>query len=100
MPTRPVCCFGEVLIDFLQDPLQPELFRRYAGGAPANVAVAVARLGGDSHFMGMLGQDLFGEFLHQQLLHYAIIQPSINTERAFVVLGMGLKHSLSGCALI
>ena len=58
----PVCCFGEVLIDFLQDKAQPGLFHRFAGGAPANVAVAVARLGGQSKFIGMLGKDIFGDF--------------------------------------
>lgn len=70
--TIPVCCFGEVLIDFLQDPQQPSLFRRFAGGAPANVAVAVAKLGGNSHFVGMLGADMFGDFLQTELEHYGV----------------------------
>ncbi len=65
MNPTPVCCFGEVLIDFLQDKTQPGLFQRFAGGAPANVAVAVARLGGQSKFIGMLGKDMFGDFLLQ-----------------------------------
>lgn len=70
--TIPVCCFGEVLIDFLQDPQQPSVFKRFAGGAPANVAVAVAKLGGNSHFMGMLGADMFGDFLLSELQHYGV----------------------------
>lgn len=68
----PVYCFGEVLIDFLQDPQQPGLFRRFAGGAPANVAVAVAKLGGEGRFVGMLGADMFGEFLLSELSHYGV----------------------------
>jgi len=68
----PVCCFGEILIDFLQDPQHSEVFRRFAGGAPANVAVAVAKLGGHSKFIGMVGQDMFGEFLTAQLSHYGV----------------------------
>lgn len=68
----PVCCFGEVLIDFLQDPADSALFRRFAGGAPANVAVAVAKLGGDSQFIGMLGQDMFGDFLQLELQRYGV----------------------------
>lgn len=68
----PVCCFGEVLIDFLQDPQQPALFRRFAGGAPANVAVAVAKLGGRGRFVGMLGADMFGDFLQTELEHYGV----------------------------
>jgi len=68
----PVCCFGEVLIDFLQDPADSAVFRRFAGGAPANVAVAVAKLGGDSQFIGMLGQDMFGDFLQGELQRYGV----------------------------
>lgn len=68
----PVCCFGEILIDFLQDPQQNEVFRRFAGGAPANVAVTVAKLGGQSKFIGMVGQDMFGDFLTAQLKHYGV----------------------------
>jgi len=88
----PVCCFGEILIDFLQDPQQNEVFRRFAGGAPANVAVAVAKLGGHSKFIGMVGQDMFGEFLTAQLKHYgvdcsAVRQTSLaKTALAFVAL--------------
>lgn len=67
-----VCCFGEALIDFLQDKAQPALFQRFAGGAPANVAVAVARLGGHSKFIGMLGKDIFGDFLLQELQSYGV----------------------------
>ncbi len=33
------------------------------GGAPANVAVGVARLGGDSGFIGRVGDDPFGRFM-------------------------------------
>jgi len=72
MNPTPVCCFGEVLIDFLQDKTQPGLFQRFAGGAPANVAVAVARLGGQSKFIGMLGKDMFGDFLLQELQSYGV----------------------------
>jgi fructokinase len=72
MMSIPVCCFGEVLIDFLQDKVQPGLFHRFAGGAPANVAVAVAKLGGHSKFIGMLGQDIFGDFLLKELQSYQV----------------------------
>ncbi|EYU42873.1 hypothetical protein MIMGU_mgv1a017855mg, partial [Erythranthe guttata] len=33
------------------------------GGAPANVAIAVARLGGKAAFLGKLGDDEFGHML-------------------------------------
>ncbi|HET7267629.1 MAG TPA: carbohydrate kinase [Oleiagrimonas sp.] len=64
-------CFGEILIDlFAQAPSTPEApraFLQHAGGAPANVAVAAARLGADAHFVGMLGHDMFGDFLADSL---------------------------------
>jgi fructokinase len=66
-----VACFGEALVDFLarptSEPGTPRHFVEYAGGAPANVAVAVARLGGQARFIGMLGEDLFGDMLATQL---------------------------------
>jgi fructokinase len=67
---RCVVCFGEALIDFLAAPAakgQPRSFVQNAGGAPANVAVAVARLGGRARFAGMLAEDMFGDFLLDSL---------------------------------
>ena len=66
-----IVCFGEALIDFSPAPsMQPgqtPMFVQHAGGAPANVAVAVARLGGNAEFIGMLGADMFGDFLLESL---------------------------------
>ncbi|HEV2037104.1 MAG TPA: carbohydrate kinase [Candidatus Eremiobacteraceae bacterium] len=65
-------CVGEALIDFVAqstigDVGGSELFRRAAGGAVANVAVGIARLGGAAHFAGTLGHDTFGRFLLRTL---------------------------------
>jgi fructokinase len=38
-------------------------FTARPGGAPANVAVAAARLGAEAGFIGRLGDDLFGDFI-------------------------------------
>jgi fructokinase len=67
---RAIVCFGEALIDFLAtdpEPGKARAFIQHAGGAPANASVAVARLGGDAQFVGMLGADMFGDFLLQSL---------------------------------
>jgi len=69
-----VLCVGEALIDFVaqtrvNDVGASELFRRAAGGAVANVAVGIARLGGDVHFAGSLSRDAFGRFLVRTLAH-------------------------------
>ncbi|TAN03401.1 MAG: carbohydrate kinase [Rhodanobacteraceae bacterium] len=61
-----VLCFGEALIDFHQQSRgadAPPAYIPHAGGAPANVAVAVARLGDASAFVGMFGRDVFGDLL-------------------------------------
>ncbi|GMG86473.1 carbohydrate kinase family protein [Biformimicrobium ophioploci] len=70
-----VICFGEALVDMLStgsDGGAPEQFRKFPGGAPANAAVAVARLGGAAWFAGMLGEDMFGRFLHDALRDYGV----------------------------
>lgn len=63
-----VIAIGEVLIDFIPATRghklkEVEKFIRKPGGAPANVAVCVSRLGGRSKFIGKVGQDAFGEYL-------------------------------------
>ncbi|MNJ63029.1 5-dehydro-2-deoxygluconokinase [compost metagenome] len=68
---------GEVLIDFI--PLQKgsplkdvEAFERAAGGAPANVAASVAKLGGNASMLTKLGNDAFGDYLIEQLAHAGV----------------------------
>jgi fructokinase len=63
-----VVCLGEVLIDFVPTVTPTTLvdapsFKKAPGGAPANVAVGLARLGLSSAFMGKVGDDAFGHFL-------------------------------------
>lgn len=52
-----VVCFGEMLIDFVPTVsglslAEAPAFKKAPGGAPANVAVGIARLGGSSAFVG------------------------------------------------
>ncbi|MBJ7536481.1 carbohydrate kinase family protein [Marinomonas transparens] len=74
--TTKVMAFGEALIDFLSNGAtqtgELESFTKFPGGAPANVAVAVARLGGNSHFVGQVGEDAFGYFLKDSLDSYGV----------------------------
>jgi hypothetical protein len=68
--------FGEALVDMLSSRLgtssAQETFTPYAGGAPANVAVACARLGVPSLFVGMLGRDRFGDFILAELASHGV----------------------------
>jgi len=61
---------GELLIDIIpttQIRLGEACYSPYPGGAVANVAVAVARLGGFSRFLGGVAEDEFGRLLVQVL---------------------------------
>lgn len=99
-----VVCFGEALIDFLAAPVvegEARAFRQFAGGAPANAAVAVARLGGRSEFVGMLGEDMFGDFLLDSLraagagVRYVRRTAAAKTALAFVSLDADGERSFS-----
>jgi len=70
MPARTtIACFGEALIDFRAERADDgqRRFVEQPGGAPANVAVGVAALGGRARFIGMLAQDMFGDALQTAL---------------------------------
>jgi fructokinase len=63
---------GELLIDFVPTVsgvslLDAPAFKKAPGGAPANVAVGVSRLGIASGFIGKVGEDPFGHFLAKTL---------------------------------
>lgn len=91
-----VLCFGEALIDFLntgshsEDELKLNDYCQYPGGAPANAAVAAAKLGASAAFVGQVGEDMFGEFIEQALskygvdTQYLIRHPIAKTALAFV----------------
>jgi fructokinase len=66
---------GEALIDFLPDVDRsgaPHCYRPHPGGAVANAAVALARLGGTARFVGKLARDSFGHMLLQVLQAYTV----------------------------
>jgi len=99
-----VVCFGEALIDLIarpRTPGRPPCYEQYAGGAPANVATAVARLGGDAAFVGMLAEDPFGDFLLESLeasgvdTRHAPRTRAARTALAFVSLAADGERSFS-----
>ena len=65
-----ITAVGEILIDLTQsgvNELGIPVFAANPGGAPANLAVAAARLGASSAFIGKVGTDSFGTFLRSTL---------------------------------
>lgn len=92
-----VVCFGEMLIDFVPTVNGTSLaeapaFKKAPGGAPANVAVGIARLGGSSAFIGKVGADEFGYMLADILKQNNVnnsgmrFDPTARTALAFVTL--------------
>ena len=67
-----VVTLGELLVDFVPTVsgvglIDAPAFKKAAGGAPANVAAGLARLGISAGFMGKVGDDAFGHFLARTL---------------------------------
>jgi len=103
-----VVSMGELLIDFIaagtcDDLVEAETFLRKPGGAPANVACGLARLGHHAAFVGMVGEDAFGHYLQSVLetegvdtrsLAFTAEQP---TTLAFVALSSKGVPSFSFC---
>jgi fructokinase len=87
-----IVAIGEVLIDFIgQGELsEAPLFRKCFGGAPANVARGVARLGGKAGIIARISSDGFGRFLHDALkdsgvdVRGVVSDPKRKTRLAFV----------------
>lgn len=84
---KSIVCLGELLIDFVPETNGQALadvpaFRRAAGGAPANVAAAIAKLGGSSRFIGKVGRDAFGEHLRHTLEQAGVEAAIVETDEA------------------
>src|SRR5260221_14072184 len=76
---------GEALIDIIpsaQIRLGEACYSPHPGGAVANVAVAIARLGGSSRFIGGGAEDEFG-----RLLVKVVAQKYVDTRRVRVFKG-------------
>lgn len=56
---------GDAVVDLIPDT--ESTYLKCPGGAPANVAVAIARLEGRAAFFGRVGQDPLGRFMQQTL---------------------------------
>jgi fructokinase len=92
-----VIACGELLIDFVSTESGVTLgeapgFQKAPGGAPANVAVGVSRLGYRVGFLGQVGDDDFGHFLAGVVAENGVdvgglrFSPEARTALAFVSL--------------
>ena len=90
-----VISIGEALIDFLSEEKGVLIentgsFTIAPGGAPANVAAAVAKLGGSAGFIGKVGNDSFGRMIRNTLTgagvntDFLLLDKKVNTTLAFI----------------
>lgn len=66
-----VWCLGDVVVDLIEEGAS--YYRKCPGGAPANVAVALSRLGVKTGFIGRCGADPMGDFMRQILANENIV---------------------------
>ncbi len=91
-----VTCIGEMLIDFVCTDTNAGLVKGYnfvkkPGGAPANVAACIGKLGGEPLLVAAVGNDPFGRYLIDEVSHYHVKTQNISvlkssTSLAFVSL--------------
>lgn len=86
-------CIGELLIDFVSTTPDVTLaeaqgFVKAPGGAPANVAVGLAKLGIETGFIGKVGTDPFGAFLTETLQQNSV-------ETAYLIAGEASRTTLA-----
>ncbi len=87
MPKPSVTCIGELIADFIS--LKPgttisntPAFSKRAGGAAANVAVGLAKLGVASSFVGKVGSDSIGIFLRDELRSHGVDVSGLRFDRS------------------
>ncbi|MBK9256034.1 MAG: carbohydrate kinase [Saprospiraceae bacterium] len=90
-----ILCIGEALIDMICTDQGISLqkgnhFLKKPGGAPANVAAAIAAMGGDVYLSAKVGADPFGDLLREEMktfgvkTDFLISDPDYFTTMAFV----------------
>ena len=76
MSSHNILIAGECLIDLFpvndSSSIEREMFQRRAGGAPANVAVALSRLGHPPLLWTSIGEDSFGNYLKSVLEQFSV----------------------------
>jgi len=86
-----VFCIGELLIDMVcvdnKGLKDGEKFEKKAGGAPANVAASISKLGGNAYFLGQVGDDFFGKHLIE-LLNSLNINTEMTVEKGSTTIAL------------
>lgn len=81
---------------------QTRTFTKYVGGSPANITIAVARLGGRAGFIGRVADDAMGRFIVGYLQDNAIDTNHVITDRSGSVTGLAFTEikSPTDCSIL
>ena len=101
-----IIAMGELLIDFVSLQRDTSVgyasqFEKAAGGAPANVAVGIAKLGVAAAFVTQVGNDPFGHYLKEVLANNGVdvsmvrVTSAANTMLAFVAVEASGERSFA-----
>ncbi len=99
-----ITTLGEILVDMTQTGVDGNGVPHFAanpGGAPANAAVAAARLGAEAAFIGCVGDDAFGRMLRETLVKNGVdvsglqVTKQTNTTLAIVTVDKTGERSFS-----
>lgn len=107
MSSPRVLCLGEILWDCLADQVgltldQVQSWTPYAGGAPANTACGLVKLGTSAGFIGAIGRDEPGQALVQLLetvgVNTAGVQrhPTAPTRQVYVIRSLRGEREFAG----
>ena len=96
-----VICLGEILFDRLADDLgkpvsEVSSWTSYPGGAPANVACALVKLGTTSAFIGCVGKDDKGRELVELLRSIGVLISGVQYSDRFPTREVYVTRSLDG----
>ncbi|QDZ39363.1 carbohydrate kinase [Euhalothece natronophila Z-M001] len=96
-----VLCIGEILYDYLAADRGKSIesvssWIAYPGGAPANVASALVKLGTSAGFIGCIGKDEAGQSLKQLLLETGVNCQGIQEHPTAPTRGVYVLRSESG----
>lgn len=102
---RDVVAFGRAAIDLYANEIGPMeealTFSKYVGGSPANTSVAMANLGLDVGYIGMVSDDQFGRFikayLNKKKVDISHVELAPHGIRSGVTMGEILSASVCNC---
>lgn len=102
MNNTKVWSLGDAVIDLL--PFGEMNYRACAGGAPANVAIGIAKLGLPSGFIGRVGNDPFGHFMEKTFCEHHVDCQSLEKDEehrtSTVVVDLGVNGERSFTFLV